>query len=145
MSWRPNICKIEWKSGMWEIENLIWDVRDGKWEAGNEDFELSYPISHFKIYGIWRKKLNWAPRSGKWESNENSHNWSTPLCFKSCLHNLSYAHNSIIKHVYQAIKLYESDSLYLCVLSYSSLQHQFIMPQHEFDLALPRVSSALSS
>ena len=36
----------------WNVTNVKLDVRDGKSEVGNEDFECSHPISHFKIYGI---------------------------------------------------------------------------------------------
>ena len=58
---------------MQDAGNEIWDVRNGKSDVGNEDFECLHPIPHF-LHGILIKnKLNWVPRNGKWDSNEDSH------------------------------------------------------------------------
>ena len=48
---------IEWKCGMQDAGNEIWDVRNGKSDVGNEDFECLHPISHF-LHDILIKK-NW--------------------------------------------------------------------------------------
>ena len=39
---------IELKYGMQDAGNEIWDVRNGKSDVGNEDFECLHPISHFQ-------------------------------------------------------------------------------------------------
>ena len=52
------------KMGMQDAGNEIWDVRNGKSDIGNEDFECLHPISHF-LHDILIKKIELGPE--KWE------------------------------------------------------------------------------
>ena len=51
----------------WNVTNMKLDVRDGKSEVGNEDFECSHPTSHFPFQNLWhlKKKIELGPE--KWE------------------------------------------------------------------------------
>ena len=49
---------------MWNPENEIWDVRNGKSEVRNEVLECSHPISHFPHGFLWQK-IELGPE--KWE------------------------------------------------------------------------------
>ena len=57
------MCHAETKS-MIMIEWKIWDMRNGKSDVGNEDFECLHPISHF-LHDILIKKIELGPE--KWE------------------------------------------------------------------------------
>ena len=56
VSYRNQKYDDDWMK-IWDARCMIWDVRNGKSDVGNEDFECLYPISHF-VHDILIKE-NW--------------------------------------------------------------------------------------